>query len=691
MDLLTSVTNRQLVTIEGGLIHHDAWLTYDVLRGKLDSVEIAVPLGQRILDITADARVKGWQAREEANRQVVTVQLISAVEKQVTLEVHTEATDAAASTDVAGVSADGQVWGIHAVGAVRESGQVAVRVGDDLELTIVNQQGLTRIAADTVDARLQPGAANAFRFYTPEFQLGVAARPIEPRIIATQHTNLVFDETELRLHAIIGYSVERAGIFDVRLRVPEGIVIDDVQSPQMREESFDEASRTLTVRLTQKTQGDVNIEVRGHRELAAGDKSALDLPLLEPVEVDRETGTVQMFAPPGLEVVTDEANLLAVQPATISRQQFQGEAVLNAAWSYTRRPVRIPVTTSRKPTRLSASVASIIDVQPETTEITTQIDYFVEFAGVDTFRILVPEAVSPAVQIEAESTGSNSAAIKQKTAGDAVDGWVPWTIVMQRKVTGQQRLRVTYRLTRDGGIAADAAAAAAPPAATGTPAATANEPAESSLQLPLIRVQGKPAGAADEPEVPLSRILGEVRVSKERSLSVTAAASGGDVEPIDIRELTLVPQEGAIAYRYYRQPDDAGVSVELTRERHEIQEVAATVVEAGLIEIAIGRDAVASYRAQYRVRTALRQRLRIDLPKDLELLGVFVDGVEEDLSPVTGETGGADPTVVPYEINVSRRGRSDEAFVLTLQFNWVVNPPPFESMFGRGRSCSRCQ
>ncbi|MCA9056422.1 MAG: hypothetical protein KDA75_21485, partial [Planctomycetaceae bacterium] len=209
-----------------------------------------------------------------------------------------------------------------------------------------------------------------------------------------------------------------------------------------------------------------------------------------------------------------------------------------------------------------------------------------------------------------------------------------------------------------------------------------DEPAEKQTAIQLLRPQGKPETPDGSAAVALTQLNGEVRVAKERSLSVTSEATGGDIEPIDVRELTLLPSDGALAYRYYRQPDDAAVEVTLTQTRHEIQEVTPTVVERGLVEIATARHTAATFRCRYLVKTTERQRLRIDLPKELELLGVFIDGAEEKLNPLADAADQED--VAAYTMNISRRKRSDEAFVLTLQFNWNVNPAPFESPFGRG-------
>lgn len=666
MELLAGVETKQLVTLDGGLVHHDAWLTWNVLRGNLSTLKIAVPPGARVLDVSADKGIKSWSAKEEDRRQVLTVELLAPAAGTVKVEVHTEAPLAESTLAVAGVDAAGVVRGIQAMDAVRESGQVAVRAGADVELAVTDQQGVTRLAAEGVPPELRPGAATAFRYYSPDFRLAVATRPIEPRVLVTQDTQLTFDDNELRLSASLKYQVERAGVFELSLLVPADVVIDDVQSPQMESEAFDAATRILTIRLRKRTTGEIPITIKAHRPLATDSQTgSLDLPILEPQSVARETGTVRVFAPPSLEVVTSEDGVQSAQPAPASAGQKDGEAVLTSVWSYSRRPVRIPVTTTRKPTRLSTTIATTIDVQPETTEVTTLVDYRVEFAGIDTFVVQIPEAATGTVQIESEPVGSSAIGIKQKTAGTAANGFVPWTIVLQRDVVGTQRFRITYRLA--GGEAAE------------------GEAAEQPIAIPLIRPQGKPAEGNGAAAVPVTSLRGEVRVLKERSLSVSGSAEGGDLEAIDLRELTLLPHEGALAFRYFRQPDDAALAVSLSRTKHEIQEVVPTVIEKALIEIAAVRHSAATYRCRYRIRTVERQRLRIDLPKGMEVLGMFIDGNQQQLNPVDpGTANDVAEDADAYQFNIVRNAKSDETFLLTLQFTWNVNPLPFESPFGRG-------
>ena len=152
--------------------------------------------------------------------------------------------------------------------------------------------------------------------------------------------------------------------------------------------------------------------------------------------------------------------------------------------------------------------------------------------------------------------------------------------------------------------------------------------------------------------------------STHRALAVSAVASGGDVEPIDVRELQLnhLSRDAFLAYRYHKQP----VSLAVTAEKHDIQQVVATVIPRALIEIVIGREEMATYRCRCRIISSERQPLAIDLPKGFEPLAVLIDG-----NPVTLEKNGGGTTKDGRErrfVNVARRTASDEPFYLTIQF-----------------------
>ncbi len=666
MDLLASVTNHTQVSVADGLIHTDAFLRYDVLRGELTQLRVAVPKGDRILGVSSnDANVKGWKAADEATRQVVTIELLSGAKKALTLEVHTERPAPTEAFDVVGLSDNAPAAGIHALDVVRESGQLVVAKGADLLLNVEKLTGLTRIEeAEVAEAIRRPGSL-AYKFYSPKVELKLTAKAVEPRVLVNHVAKLQFLDDELRSLTQVSYTIERAGLFELQLRVPEKMVIDRVVGPpQIKEYPVEtkDGQTVLRVVLDMKREGAIAFNVIGHVPLDAAQKEQnLTLPLLEPLNVERETGQVTIFAAPAIEVLTDEKAIKGVQPERNAdpNPPFVAGGTLASAWSFTRRPIEIPVKTTRRPTRLTASVATLLNAKPETADVRTTVTYHVQFAGLDTFQIAVPEALADAVQIRTAQGATVPAIKEKKKAEKAVDGWVTWTIILQREAIGDVPFEITYDLK---------------------PAEGADKKAGSTFswqqELNPVRAAGLPGdGESKAGKVDLSDVYGEVTVQKDKALTVSADATGDDLEAIDPRELSLLSQDGSLAYRYYTQK----VSLKVTAAKHEIQEVVETVVSRGLVEVVVDQDDKASYRCRFKVKTSERQRLRIDLPKGAEILGVLVDN--KSVSPEKAGTGSND-VFDSYFVSVARSGKSDEAFSVTLQFLWPINPPPFGGKFG---------
>ncbi len=444
MELLASVTNRQRVTLDEGQLHSDAWLNFDVLRGQLQELRLVVPAGRRILDVSSSARLRGWQAEEQEGRQVVRVELLTPTDKNVEVEIHTEQPLTPGPVAVAGYEGDDMVWGVHALDVVRESGELAIAHGADLSLRVVDQQGLVRMEPAHLDEKLRDGAALAYRFYNPAFTLRVVSEPIQPRLLVDHRADLVLREEELRTESTLHYTIQRGGVFALQLQVPDGMTVQDVQSDALQAYRVDDG--VLTATLAEKTEGDVSLVVNGFQNWESGAVAA-NLPLLEPRHVERETGLVRLFVPPGLEVVSNEENVVSAQSAAVPPGEMLQGIPLAATWQFTRRPVDIPVQMVRKPTRLSANVATDLQVGPQRTRVTTLLDFLVENSGVDTFRFEVPQAALETLVVEAVASSPASPAIRTRTPEEAQDGWVPWTIVLQRPVTGRQQFRITYDAT----------------------------------------------------------------------------------------------------------------------------------------------------------------------------------------------------------------------------------------------------
>lgn len=665
MNLLASVNNRTLVTIGNGLIHTETWLTYDILRGELEQTRIALPRSARLLDVFADQGMANWTVAEEGENQIVTVKLPVAVKQQLQITVRTESKLPETEFAVAGLSAEKVAAGVHALDAVRESGQIAVRHSSDLTLNVVEQHGLVRIENEAADPKLAGPNAMLFKFYSPQVALRLSARPVEPRLQVEHAVDLLFQDDELQFINRLAYLVEQAGIFELKFKLPERTIIDQVDSPQMKEYSLDAATQQLTVSLRERTLGKIDLQIKGHLPHTATGTEELNLPILEPLNVAREQGVVRVFAGESLEVQAVPEGLEAAQPLPIGGGVSRENLRISSVWSFTHRPVVIPVRVVQQPARLRAQVGTLIDVEPERVHVAARVTFQIEYAAIDEFRIEVPEAVSSKVQIDVEPGNTTSAPIKQKNAGPVENGKVIWTVQTQRKVLGSQVFLISY----------DASAADLAPS-TGTsetaPATkkTVTAQSEQAFHFDLIRPLGM-ADAAGEVTTPLAEFRGEVTLKKDRTLAVNATSTGNGVEQIDVRELTLLPQDGTLAFRYFRDDQENPVAVNVTSSRFDLQDVVATVVSRGLIEIVTSEDQSVTYRCRFRIKSSERQRLLVSLPQDLEVLGAFLNDREVKLEKAdVPSISGVNKTLVPFWINVARTESSETPFLLTFQFLW---------------------
>lgn len=654
MELLTSVRNQTHVTLADGLIHTRAVLDIDVLRGELTQVQIDVPKGDRILDVSApQAKVRGWKAVEGETSQTITVDLLQAVEKTLKLEVHTERALPEGNAPLAGIAEDGTVSGIHVRDAIRESGYIAVTHSEDAQLVVEKQEGLIRVDAGEVPDALRIANSVTYRFYSPKFSLVAGIKPVEPRIRVVNATQLSFRPGELFVRGTLDYVVERAGVFELKIKLPPNLKIDQVVTDRMREFTIDDATGTLTVSFLEKRIGNVQVILNGKVKLADSGEEKLGLPIPEPLNPFQETGSILVYAPESLEVITEEAETSGAHAESVDGSRV-GESRLVGRWTYQRRPVVITVRTVRKPTRLTASQATVVEIREDQAKLTMRLTYNVEHAPVRTFRVAVPEANSAKINIEVPPNLGQP--IQHKSPAEAAEeGWITWTIETQKDVLGTQTFEITYTvdLKREG------------------------DQQSAELKQSLPRVLPSLSGTVDKVEVPVLRTTGEITVEKDRSLSVSAEVEADQFERIDVRELESLTGRGDVAFRYFSQP----VTITVQSKKHEIQSVVETVVSRALVEVAIGYDPTATFRCRYRLASSERQRLMVLLPKNAQPLSVLVDGalVELEKADASESTDRYDA----YYVNVTRSKSSNEEFSLTLQFQWRINPGQFKWPLGK--------
>ena len=684
MDLLSSVNNQTSVQIEQGLLQSRTVLNYEILRGELRDVTVLVPKDARIIDVVSAAgRIRSWAAEAVGEtHQLVKAELLVPATEKFQIEIQTERPLEGDTLQLIGKSADGKLHGVHADAVVREAGRLTIVTDPSLTAVVKTQAGVKQVDAGDVTTGDQGAVAtNTWEFSGLSGQLVVQIKPVEPRLLVTHNAQYVFRDEELRLRSVLKYEVTRAGVFQLSLTVPESLTIDSVSADGMSEFNIDKGIGKVTLALTQKRMGAIDVTVQAHQAFNASVENVeLELPTLIPEGVERETGVVTAYAPEFLDVITVDEKLVGLFPARDAAVEQIPRLRHIASWDFTRRPVALFVRTAPRPAQIAATVGTTVHVEPEIMKQNAVITFDIQNAGIDTLRVAVPEAVANDVRFHM-LTPSHTIQQRDKAA-QAEDGWVTWTLVLQNETTGTVQLGVDWDVTV--AKVADAAETPAPPAGTPEAALAAESAAkvlpEQTLVVEPPRVLGPfTDDQAQRRRVVLTQVRGEIRLLRHESLSITADSQGETTEAIDVRELEFMAPEGYLAYRYFTQPASATIRI----RKHEIHEVAATVVSRGAIEVVTERQALASWRCRFRITSSERQRLRIDLPIGCDLQAPLLNDQRTTIEKAT-DVQAADQWEA-YYVNISRSTTSDQEFLLTLQFRCpIVNESarPYSSLRG---------
>ena len=106
----------------------------------------------------------------------------------------------------------------------------------------------------------------------------------------------------VKLDVDLAFTVERAGVFGLRIRVPPGLQLTDVGDPELVDQwrdTVEDGQRWLTVDLKGRRLGQFHLPVKAVAPLDLA-QGTLPVPLLEVEGLDREEGTLGVFMDPGI-------------------------------------------------------------------------------------------------------------------------------------------------------------------------------------------------------------------------------------------------------------------------------------------------------------------------------------------------------------------------------------------------------
>ena len=604
--------------IEERVLRGDVRFDVQVLRTPASEFRVQVPAGVQVLEVQG-AQIRTWGFADEA-RRVLRVALHEAVSGDYALQVAFEAPLEVPGTLVAPV--------FRVDGTTRERGFLRVQAAEGVGVRPAAMENVFQVDLNSMPERIRGGErALGFRFPALPYSLGLRTERIAPLVTLTTRARLEVERRTIKLDTALHFNVERAGVFGLRIRVPEGIQLTDIGDPKLVDqwrETTEDGQRWLTIDLKGRRLGAFALPIRAVAplDLAAG---TLAVPLLKVEGVDREEGTLGVFMDPGIKASAEATGLVPMEPEKLLQEdRFRSALPLGFAWRWRGPGAAVTFKVEARKPKVTCDVHYSLTAEESRVRVRAELLYNVEYSGVETFRFRVPKRLVETLKVDGKNVREKPHADDPVEEGK--EPTVTYTVSLQGPALGRVAIHAEY-----------------------------DDVFRDPLRVNVMRPVALPA------VLPLDVERVNTFVAIRKSPALKADVTGSKYEQIDPGELPaeLKGDDVFLALRRFDNPEP--FPLELTK--HEYQPVADLVVRHTHLKTVVAEEDRATTIAFFEILNNDRQFLAVKLPEGSEVLDLRVAG-----KPEKPRLGSAGELLVRLETGL----RKDATFEVALAYRHPI-------------------
>ena len=608
----------QHIHIDEALIRSEVQLQYNIYRGGVKSFSIQMPDQFRITDVNG-ANIARWDIKPNeppVTGQLLKIDLFSPVKDQYTLNIKMERFLQEAQAQI-------KLTPIITQQAFRQSGLIGITNSPRRTVHVENITNLARVDTGQLPRNLQSQAGvTAYRFITPDYNAMIAVETTLPRISVTQNWLLGVDSDKLQLQGRLHYKVEKTGIFELNMNLPEPWKVESIGPDNLVDDHQlvgQGQNRFLHILLRREKTGDFDLTLIARADRARPDESVnFSLPEPEPNNLQLYDGQLVLAMAEQLQSEVGQLNQIQSIPLR-QAQIYSSIPDLSPAMAFEYRvvdanaPAGGRFNISVKPTQISAIVYRLVNIQQGSIDHEAIVRYTIRYAPVDTFYLKMPaqfadEGVDitgpnikekpriselPEDQIVDVNDASGTASISSNDEPN--QAWAYYKIVLQSKVNNNYQLQVHARRMFRAGEVGQA----------------------SDVDVAPILAAGK-----------LSDQNGFIAVTKADTLAiaqpVTENLTAGDAGSSTDLPYEPYRRSASLAFKYNTSYYKLILPVVVQKEAA----VFTTIVNGAVIEQVLARDGMLNTYATFFIKTSKGDRLTVTLPKNAELTSVLLNGEE---------------------------------------------------------------
>ncbi|MFN0022203.1 MAG: hypothetical protein ACKVP0_28470 [Pirellulaceae bacterium] len=632
---LATAQVREEVLIEEGVMRTRLSLAYDISRADLKELSVQVPADQNVVNVF-DPNVQKWEKKIEGPIQTITISLFQAVRgaQNVTLELEKFSDDKEMAKDMG--RKEFTVPDVKVLNVARQQGVVVARLGGSLRGEVATRNGLLQIDAADLPAPLAgQDWPFAYRYAAHPYSLTLSVEKVRPQIEVDELVEVYLEPQQITLDLLAIFNIEKAGVFQLELDVPEGFDVRQVQgrdcagagaaavavdSHHVDEVVVDpakpmaKAKTRLVVNLSRKAIGKVAlwVELQQRQErpelLTPTAKTTgidIKIPRVTPSKVNRVTGRFILYAPESLRVTPTDAKGLR---STSAAEALQGVESTRGgrfpqtrellAYAYTQEPVSLKLEAGRRDPFISAEQLVFVQVESGLAKYEITISYNVQYSGVKALRIDVPADLYEKKELLPPPGLIRKMEPQPK---DVEKGYVALEVSSDGEFLGASEVKFTgERKLADLQVGKSV-----------------------KIALPVLKPQG------------VDRHTGKIAAAKAETIDLGVDGKPTGLRPIDPqRDLPAgkLSVPAAMAFEFV-----GDWSLTLLATRYELEDVKRTSIDRALVRMVMTRGKETSVQAFYRIRSA-KQRIAIKLPGDPAKITLDRQSLKVNNQPVSLET-----------------------------------------------------
>jgi hypothetical protein len=620
---LATVQARQEVVIDEGVIRTRANLTYEITRADVTQLVVEVPADHNVVNIF-DPNVQKWEKQAGEELQTITITLFQPTRgtQNIALELEKIAGDKEMPQEMMTgelkapmirATQVGTPMQMTAVG--RQQGVVAVRLGSSLRAEVTSRTGLLQVDNADLPAPLAGQEwTYSYRYSALPFDLAISVEKLQPLVEVEELVETYIEPNQITTNLLAVLNIQRAGIFQAILEVPDGYEVRAVQgrdaagaaavavdSHRLEEVEITpdptmpmnkvKVKTKLVVSFGRKAMGKVAlwIELQKRQDdpnllspTDAASSLSLPHPRVNPTTVARTAGRMIVHAPESLRITPKDAKGLRTISAGEALQNMESTRAGRfptlaqiVAYAYSQEPASLTVEAQRRKPYIEARQLLAVNVESGVIRYDAWFFYDIKFSSVKSLRIDVPQGISG--KFKNLTTGTMHETLVAPAPADVPAGYVAWSFAGDGELLGSQTIHLSWE----------------------SPQKDLPVGQQVAIELPHLRPHG------------VDRAWGQIAASKSETIEISVDGELTGLRPIDPQRDLMPGAPVAGAARAFEFYDDW--SLPLVATRYELEEVKRTSIERGFVRMVVTRSGEVDVNAIYRLRSA-RQRIAIRLP-----------------------------------------------------------------------------